>query len=396
VKQRSRVRAPDLIWTGTLGLRARRLRAAFSAVGICIGIAAIVGVLGVSQSSQAELIAQIDRLGTSLLTVESQRSFNGTEGPLPLSATPMLGVVGGVQAVTPTAELPGSVFRTDLVPAYLSSGVDLRATDTSLLATLQGSVLAGSFLNAATARYPTVVLGYAAAQALGVDSLAAPVRIFAAGRWLSVVGILKPIELAPEIDRSVLVGLPFATTDLGFDGYPTRIYVRALPERVDSVSLLVARTANPEQPDRVKVTRPSDALTARLAVSSTGTLLFVGLGAIALLVGGIGVANVMVIAVLERRSEIGLRRALGATRGQVGAQFLFEALLLSLLGGAAGVGLGSLVTVGYAYLAGFEPLVPAVAVWGGLAAALLIGAVAGLYPALRAARLSPTEALRTV
>jgi putative ABC transport system permease protein len=274
--------------------------------------------------------------------------------------------------------------------------VNLRATDTSLLATLQGSVLAGSFLNAATARYPTVVLGYAAAQALGVDSLAAPVRIFAAGRWLSVAGILKPVELAPEIDRSVLVGLPFASTGLGFDGYPTRIYVRALPERVSQVSVLLARTANPEQPDRVKVTRPSDALTARLAASSSGTVLFVGLGAIALLVGGIGVANVMVIAVLERRSEIGLRRALGATRGQVGVQFLVEALLLSLLGGAAGVGLGAAVTVGYAYVAGFEPLVPAVAGWGGLAAAVLIGAIAGLYPALRAARLSPTDALRTV
>jgi len=188
----------------------------------------------------------------------------------------------------------------------------------------------------------------------------------------------------------------FWSPELGFDGYPTRIYVRALPDRVDQVSTLLARTANPEQPDRVKVTRPSDALTARLAVSNSGTILFVGLGAVALPVGGIGVANVMVIAVLERRSEIGLRGALGATRGQVGAQFLVEALPLSLVGGVAGVGLGAAVTAGYAYAAGFVPLPPAVAGWGGLAAALLIGAVAGLYPALRAARLSPTEALRSV
>jgi putative ABC transport system permease protein len=396
MKQRSRVGVIDLLWTGTVGLRARRLRAAFSAAGIGIGIAAMVGVLGASQSSQADLIAQIDRLGTSLLTVESQRSFNGSEGPLPLSAPTMISVIGGVQAVTPTAELPGNVYRTDLVPSYLSSGINLRASDPSLLATLQGRLLAGTFLNAATAHYPAVVLGHDAAQALGVDSLAAPVRIFAAGRWLSVAGVLEPVELAPEIDRSVLVGLPFAASELGFDGYPTRIYVRAAPERVAEVSLLLARTANPEQPDQVKVTRPSDVLTARLAVASSGTVLFVGLGAIALLVGGIGVANVMVIAVLERRSEIGLRRALGATRGQVGAQFLVEALLLSLLGGLGGMALGVAFTAGYAFVAGFNPQVPAVALWGGPGAALLIGAVAGLYPALRAARLSPTEALRTV
>jgi putative ABC transport system permease protein len=396
LRHRSRLRLADLLWTGTVGLRARRLRAGFSSVGICIGIAAIVGVLGVSQSSQADLLAQIDRLGTSLLTVESQRSFNGSEGPLPLNAPSMIGVVAGVQAVTPTAELPGGAFRTDLVPSYLGSAVNLRATETSLLTTLQGQMLAGAFLNSGTARYPAVVLGYAAAQALGIDSLRSPIRIFAAGRWFSVVGILEPLQLAPEIDRSVLVGIPFAAAQLGFDGFPTKLYVRAMPERVTAVSVLLGRTANPQNPDQVLVSRPSDALAARLAVSSSGTALFVGLGAIALLVGGVGVANVMVIAVLERRSEIGLRRALGATRGHVGAQFLAESLFLSLLGGAGGVVLGAGVTLGYAFIAGYPPLVPAIAVWGGLTAAVLIGAAAGLYPALRAARLSPTEALRTV
>jgi putative ABC transport system permease protein len=308
----------------------------------------------------------------------------------------MIGVVDGVQAVTPTAELPGSVFRTDLVPSYLTSGVNLRATDLSLLGTLQGSLAAGSFLNAATNRYPTAVLGYAAARALGVSDLRAPVRIFAAGRWLSVVGILQPVELAPEIDQSVLVGLPFANSDLGFDGFPTRLYVRATPERVAAVSQLLALTANPEQPDRVKVSRPSDALTARLAVSTAGTALFVGLGAVALLVGGVGVANVMVISVLERRSEIGLRRALGATRGQVGMQFLVEALLLAVIGGLAGIGLGAAATVGYAFVAGYYPVIPLIAAWGGLAAAVGIGGLAGVYPAVRAARLSPADALRSV
>ena len=154
-------------------------------------------------------------------------------------------------------------------------------------------------------------------------------------------------------------------------------------------------TANPENPEEVEVSRPSDALEAREAADDAFTALFLGLGAVALLVGGVGIANVMVISVLERRSEIGLRRALGATKRHVAVQFLGEALLLSVIGGAGGVGLGALVTAAWANAKGWEVLVPPLAIVGGFAAAVTIGAVAGLYPAIRAARMSPTEALRT-
>jgi putative ABC transport system permease protein len=394
--RRSRLRPLDVLLAGTLGLSARRLRAAFSALGICIGIAAIVGVLGVTQSSEADLLAQIDRLGTNLLTVERGQGISGSEGPLPLNAPSKIGVMAGVQRVSSTAVLPGGVYRTDQVPVYLTGGIGLRATDPSLLDTLEGQLLQGTFLNAATGRYPVVVLGYGAAQALGIGNLNGSIRIWSAGRWFAVAGILAPVQLAPEIDRSVLVGLDYATAALGFDGNPTRLYVRADPDRVAALSQVMARTVNPESPDQVTVNRPSDALAARLAVQGSATSLFVGLGAVALLVGGVGVANVMVISVLERRSEIGLRRALGARRLHVGVQFLVESLLLSALGGAAGIVAGAAVTAVYAGQQGWTVVVPAVAVWGGLGAALAIGAVAGCYPAFRAARLVPTEALRTV
>jgi putative ABC transport system permease protein len=393
---RSHLRPLDVLLAGTVGLRARRLRAVFSALGICIGIAAIVGVLGVTQSSEADLLAQIDRLGTNMLTVDRGQGIGGTEGALPLSAPSMIGVVPGVQRIASTATLPGGVFRTDQVPVFETGGIGLRATDTALLQALQGSLLEGTFLNAATSRYPVVVLGYGAALALGIGTLEQPVRVWSVGRWFAVAGILRPVQLAPEIDRSVLVGLSYATAELGFDGFPTRLYVRADPERVVAIGQVLPRTVNPENPDQVAVTRPSDALAARLAVQGSATALFVGLGAVALLVGGVGVANVMVISVLERRSEIGLRRALGATRFHVGVQFLVESLLLSLLGGAAGVVAGGAVTAAYASQQGWTLVVPPVAAWGGLGAALAIGAAAGLYPALRAARLAPTDALRTV
>jgi putative ABC transport system permease protein len=392
----SRLRLLDILLAGTVGLRARRLRAAFSALGIGIGVAAIVGVLGVTQSSEADLLAQIDRLGTNLLTVDRGQGIGGSEGPLPLTAPSMIGVVPGVQRVSSTATLPGGVYRSDRVPAYETGGIGLRATDPTLLQTLQASLLAGTFLNSATGHYPVVVLGYGAAQVLGIAGLDQPVRIWSAGHWLTVGGILAPVQLAPEIDHSVLVGLDYATSDLGFDGYPTRLYIRADPDRVVAISQVLARTTNPQNPDQVSVARPTDALAARIAVQSSATSLFVGLGAVALLVGGVGVANVMVISVLERRSEIGLRRALGATRYHVGLQFLSESLLLSVLGGAAGIGAGAAVTLAYASEQGWLPSLPLVAVWGGLLAALAIGAGAGLYPALRAARLAPTEALRTV
>jgi putative ABC transport system permease protein len=195
------------------------------------------------------------------------------------------------------------------------------------------------------------------------------------------------------LDLAAVVGWTTATDRLRFDGYPTVVYTRVRDDAVTAVAGVLAATANPANPYEARVSRPSDALAARAAADSTLSGLLLGLGAVALLVGGVGVANTMVISVLERRSEIGLRRSLGATRGQIRTQFLAEALLLSLLGGVAGVLLGIGITAIFASYQDWQLVVPAWAMAGGVGATLVIGGLAGFYPAVRAARLSPTEAL---
>jgi len=265
------------------------------------------------------------------------------------------------------------------------------AVQAGLPTTVGSHMRTGVWLNEATSRYPGVVLGAAAARRLDIREPGT--RVWLGNQWFGVTGILEPVALADELDGSAMVGWPAAEQFLGFDGHPTELYVRSAEHSVDAVRGVLADTVDPEAPNEVQVSRPSDALAAQRAADSTLGALLLGLGAVALLVGGIGVANTMVISVLERRSEIGLRRALGANRGQIRLQFLAESLLLSALGGAGGLLLGIGVTTAYATTQDWPTVVPLWAMAGGAGATLLIGAVAGLYPAVRASRLSPTEAL---
>jgi len=395
----ARLRPGDLAALASIGLRTRKLRAGLSALGIAIGVAAIVAVLGLAASSSAALLAEIQALGTNLLTVTNGQTLTGTTAELPAAAPGMIARLPGVTSVQDTGTVSGvDVYKSPYIPSGETNALSVDAATVGLPAAAGTSLAQGRYLNAATEREPVAVLGAAAARRLGIDRIRPGMRIWARGQWFYLTGILNPDTYAPQIDSAVLIGFPAAEKYLNFDGNPSEIYVRtvntpAVTTRVDS---LLGYQANPENPNQVDVSRPSDALMAQADAKGALDTLFLGLGAVALLVGAIGVANIMVISVLERRSEIGLRRALGATRGQIRAQFLAEAILLSLAGGAAGVILGTAATAAYARGHRELLVIPPQAWAGGLAAAIIIGALAGLLPAIRAARLSPTQALWTV
>jgi putative ABC transport system permease protein len=389
-------RPTEILGLGFYGLRARTLRSVLSALGIAIGIAAMVSVAGISDSSRAGVLAQLDRLGTNLLTVTPGQTFGGQAATLPKEATGMIGRTPGVRQVTATGAVSVNVYRTDQVPGSQTSGIAVLVARPDLLSALGATVRTGQFLNPATSRYPAVVLGSLAAQRLGIDRLQQPVAVWLGGRWFTVVGILNEVTLAPEIDTSALVGWAVAQDLLGFDGHPTMEYVRADPSAVTSVQSILAAVVSPAHPEEVQVSRPSDALAARAVTNRAFTSLLLGLGAVALLVGAVGVANVMIISVLERRVEVGLRRALGATRALIGAQFLVEAVMLAALGGLLGVTIGALATSLYALTQGWLVSIPLQALGAGIGGAVGIGAFSGVYPALRAARLAPTDALRSV
>ncbi len=412
----ARLKPPDVVALGAHGMRTRPVRAVLSALGIAIGVAAMVAVLAIPASGAQALHDRLAALGPNLLTAGPGQTLFGANATLPDDAVAMAKRIGPVRAAAGTGTTSASVRRSDKIAPDDTSGLAVYAARPDLLAVLGGKVRAGAFLAAGNQDYPVAVLGSQAAARLGIDHCdiggfapgrglrhpeppkcigdpARPPQVLIGTQWFTVVGILAPMPLAPEVERSALVGWDVAKRLLGFDGHPSTVYVRAEESQVDGVRSVLAATLNPQAPNEVQVRRPSDALAAQKLTDTTYSALFLGLGGVALLVGGVGVANTMVISVLERRREIGLRRALGATKRQIRGQFLAESVLLSGLGGLAGVLAGVLVTAGYALSQGWPAVLPVGTLAGGVGVAALVGAVAGAYPAVRAARLAPTQAL---
>ncbi len=391
----SQLRVADVLRVGASGPRSRKLRTALSALGVSIGIAALVGVLGLSESSRSDLLDEIQQLGTNLLTVEVGGGFGGGDSAMPETAGDSIGRLPSVQEVSSVYAVDATVRRNEFVDEGLTGGISVVAAEADLLSTLNGQVAEGIYFDQTSTGVPTAVVGSVAAERLGIRDLSQPTYLVVGDEVVEVIGILEEFPLAADLDRAVIIGQDAAVDYLDAEPNPSTVYVRVDDGTIDATRDAIPGTADPENPEEVTVSRPSDALEAEAAADSAFTSLFLGLGAVALLVGGIGIANVMVIAVIERRGEIGLRRALGARRSHIRQQFLTESVLLAVLGGIAGVAIGIAVTYAYAASQGWRVIIPLAGPVGGLAAALAIGAVAGLYPAMRAARLAPTEALRS-
>ena len=391
---RAVLRPADAIALAAIGLRARRVRSALSALGIAVAIAALVAVLGIAASAKADLLAQLGAEG-NLLTLAAGQTFSGNPSPLPPTAEAMVAAIPPVREVTAVATVPSATVRRSAAVAPINTdGITVMAAQQSLLRTLSATVLAGHFLDNVAAQYPELVLGFQAAQNLGIADITPTTQVLVAGQYFIVVGVLAPVAVAPEIDDAALVSFPVATSSLGLSSGPTRIYLRADPDQVTNVAAVLPFTASPAQPEAVEVRRPSDILIARVAAKTAFVGLFLALGAVALLVGGVGIANIMVIAVLERRGEIGLRRALGARGRHVALQFFLESTALAAIGGILGIALGCLGTAIADHIANNPVTIPAYVPAAGIAAAITVGILAGVYPATRAARLTPATALR--
>ncbi|XVU22804.1 ABC transporter permease [Actinoplanes sp. CA-054009] len=377
----------DTLLLGLLGLRTRKARAFLSALGIAIGVATMVAVAGIPAAGARALDERLAALGTNLLRVQPESSGDRPQ-PLPAGSVAMAGRIGPVSRVSAVANVHAVVRRSDLIDRFDGSGLTVLAARADLLPAVNAHLASGRFLDAATSRFPAVVLGAEAAARLG-----RPPQVTIGDRWFTVIGVLAPVPLAPDLDQAALVGWDAARGTLGFDGHPTVLYVRCREQALEDVRAVLPATVNPALPGLVRVSRPSDALAAKRATAGTLNALLLGLAGVSLLVGGVGVANTMVIAVLERRREIGLRRALGAHRGQIRAQFLTESVALALFGGVLGAVLGAAGTALYALWHAWPVVVPLWAVGAGIGGAVLVGVTAGSYPAVRAARLPPVSVL---
>ncbi len=389
----SHLRFSDVLWNSTIGLRVRRTRTLMTAAGIAVGIGALVAVIGISASSRAGLLAELDQLGTNLLRVAPGQTVLGQAATLPEEAPAMVRRIGPVETASAVTQLPTSVRRNDAISPARTGGIAVMATEPDLITTLQATLTIGRFHDTTPPDLPTVVLGSVAAQRLGITSLTGAPLVIINGQWFAVVGVLDTLALAPEIDRAALVTYAVAESLITSDLEPTTIYIRTHPDRVNQVRDVLPATINPIAPNEVAISRPSDALEARAATDDALTALLLGVGAVALIVGGLGIANVMIISVLERRTEIGIRRAIGATRAHIRRQFVTESILLAAIGGTTGVTTGALVTAIYASNRDWLVNIPTQALAAGIGISLLIGALAGLYPANQAAKLQPAQAV---
>ena len=391
---KNKLRTRDLFFVAVYGVKARKGRAALTSIGIGIGIAAIVAVSGIAASGSADLLSTLESLGTNLVKASPQAGFFGTQEELPEGVIGMVERIGPVEEVTSTTQTDLLVRRSNFISEFEGGGISTIVTSSELLNVIGGKLSEGRFITDGLSDLPVTVLGSVTAKRLGITNLSKPTKILIDDEWFGVIGIVEELKIHPDLDRSVFIGYGAAKKLFDINEEPTTIYLRANPTFIEDVVEVIAPSMNPENPNQVEVSRPSDALEAQQAVEASFTNLLLGLGSVALLVGGVAIANVMVMSVLERRMEIGVRRSIGATRREIRYQFLLESIVLSGIGGLVGVMLGSLITLAYTNYTNIVFSIPVWQILGAVVLALLIGAISGVYPAIKASKIQPAEAVR--
>ena len=392
--KKNKLRTKDLFFVALYGVKARKGRAALTSIGIGIGIAAIVAVSGIAASGSADLLSTLESLGTNLVKASPQAGFFGTQEELPEGVIGMVERIGPVEEVTSTTQTDLLVRRSNFISEFEGGGISTIVTSSELLNVIGGNLSEGRFITDGLSDLPVTVLGSVTAKRLGITNLSQPSKILIDDEWFGVIGIIEELKIHPDLDRSVFIGYGAAKKLFDINEEPTTIYLRANPTFIEDVVEVIAPSMNPENPDQVEVSRPSDALEAQQAVEASFTNLLLGLGSVALLVGGVAIANVMVMSVLERRMEIGVRRSIGATRREIRYQFLLESIVLSGIGGLVGVMLGSLITLAYTNYTNIVFSIPVWQILGAVVLALLIGAISGVYPAIKASKIQPAGAVR--
>lgn len=392
------MRLIDVVSQAVRGLTSRKLRTALTALGISIGIASLISIQGITEANQADARAEIDALGSDFLFITPGTGVT-EEAELLSYAPAMLDThLSPVEYVAALYPVDARARRNALIPEVQTGGVTVSAVtaaDLDLLEPVNGSVAFGRFHDPTSVEVPAVVLGSLAAERLGIRHLTGHPTINISGADFSVIGVLNEFEtLNTDLNRTAIIGLTVATKLFETPDTPGAIYAQVRPELLDDVRELIPAQANPAAPGEVAVSRPTEALEIREVIDETFARILQALAIIVLAVGGIGIANIMVISVIERRGEIGLRRSLGATRKHIASQFIIESTVLSLLGGLLGVAIGVSIVVGYARYKDFEIIIPWFWLSIGVGAAFALGALAGLYPAWRASRLDPAEAVR--